>query len=837
MKHLLFALVFLVLGTISGAHELAAFYPLGDLGIFKAGSKPQFALHLSGDKSLASGKLLVKDQAGATVQELPWQLSGGATHEISLEVPKRHGFYTVQALLGEQELEASFISIPLMPKRDPFFAVKPGDWAMPEMFLAYKTLGFGAISLVAGFNAFTDGYNPDLLRQEILSSPYFTRIDKLLETHPDFEYYGHVGLDTFLLSDNHRRKIPDIIMERQKNGFYCYPKEYYEAFTIYLEAFHKIAGHRVKHWALVQEIDAAINDVNRVSGGGPVELAHHLINAKIAYNCLKNLDPHCVVSLTSSCGNDYFRNQPPFSLTRFILQHLEGKFDMLGLDAYNGNYSLRGGREKLDPPEQGLRKYLIDTKILCREFGKQGEICIDERQTIMPEPEKKTPFNGNVANMVADMTARETIIIKSVKDIAYYAYLDYGFKSDMVFWKHLYDQRQQSKRSPYPAALAFATTARSLSFCRPARRAEMIMPYGVYAYLFNKGDESVVPLWTVMENKVELELELPAGSLLRDISGNDSTLSAGKTTLSLSSTPLFLLLPIKAEAARAIIQNGRFVNEIQPIIGEARLAAADKTQLYLRNQSGLRQVVLCEGQSFILEAEEHGVFELDGIPKAKQVTIEVGGKHYVLPATLEALGLPHRSKGTKKILLSSPEDVFPRSASIPERNLILNDGKDIEAELELAWDEDCLHLQAKVRDRRHLNSNQGAFLWRGDSMQIGMAAGNQAWDAELSGNPKAPFNISLALTDNGVFIYDYTSSKNLDWDCQVTRSGFYTHYKLAIPWSAIKKGEVRAGEALAMSIVFFDLNKPGEKVQHWLSLGQGLAGKANPGQFESFVLE
>lgn len=839
-------------GTVLSAAEIEVFYPLGDAGIFPAGQNPEFKIKITDKAQESNGVLAVKDYSGKTIQTQKVTLKTNSLQNIKLDIPKQNGFYTVESAFGGNPVESSFLSTPLIEKRDPFFATVPCDWSAPEIFRAYKTLGFGAIQVLAGHSSvwFTDNFNIDEARDKMLKSAYFTRVSEMLETNKDFEYYGKIGIDTYFIDDckSKGRQIPKIITDRRDQGFYCYPKEYYDCFMLHIETFQKMAGSKIKYWALVQEVDSAILDKNRVSHGGPVELAHHLVSAKLGYNVLKKFDPDCRVSLMSSCGRDYHITKPEFFITKFLLNNLDGKFDIIGLDAYNGNYSLRDGRTRIEPPENGLRSHIMDAKKLSREFGKDGTVTVEERSFHMPEPDKKTPLNGKISRMVADFTARETIIIKSVSHVPYYAYLDYAYKSDQVFWKAVLDENKKFVRAPFPSAIAYATTARMLAFAKPDSKSEIRLPYSVYGYLFRQNDKTILPLWQANEknDSVKYEIDLPCDCVITDINGNDSRLPKGKTVLTLTGTPFFMTISMKPEDVREFIEKGKFVN-MQKVKGEIRFTNDGKANLFLANQLGEAVEVNYEAGKLSLKPYEKRVFSIP-VPTKKDNSITVGDESYPVHFSSDFIvlrkmagnvkidGNIEKYKNLKPVLLTSPKDVYPQEATIPERALLLNDGKDIEVNLYLSWNAENLYVSAKVRDRAHMNNQKAGNIWQGDSVQIGIIPENTAWNPDLSGKKDIPFNISAALTDNGIVIYDHIKNKVQTWDCSIARNGLYTTYELAIPWRDIGIDKPRKDISFAMALAFFDLNTPGAKVQHWAGFGAGLAGEQNPSKFKTLIL-
>ena len=833
MKQLSAALGILTAGVIS-AIEISTFYPMGKMGIFFPEEPPEFQIKLKDPAPTVSGTITVKNSAGKIIDTVKLNLPTGKLNKIELAKPGKNGFFELEARFGGASAVASMVITPKMQKLDPFFLIHPFHWNNPDSFAAVKRLGFGGLKIsTSSYKPYKENYDPETMRKEIRESPYFTRIESFMDENPDLHYVGAFGLDTYIEGKN--SNVPSSILQRRDAGYYCYPKEYYDCFIMQIEELHRISKGRIKCWVLSQKIDSAIHDPKRISGGGPVELAHHLVAAKLAYNTLKRLDPDCRVVLVSSSGRDYHTNKPPFLLTRFLLSHLDGKFDAIGLDAYNGNYSLRGGRKQIAPPENGLRQHLLDAKALCREFGKDGTVTVEERQKFVPEAEKKTPINGAIMKQIAAIESRDLIIIKSVSGIPHYSYLDHSYRTDQTLWRAVFDEKKTWFRTPFPAAASVATTIRTLSFANPVRIPEITLPYHVYAYLFQKNGKIILPVWhaDTKGETIQYEIVLPSRAVLRDIDGNDTVLPAGKTVLNLTNTPQFLLLSESAGRVRRMIQFGKFIN-MPKIIGYVRPGSNGKANLYLVNLLNAPQTVKAGKQTFQLKTMEKKVFPIP-MPDSKTLAVTVGKDKLQLPVNHDIIRL--KQSGTR-IKLASPGDVYPRSASIPENNFLLFDGKDVEADILFSWNDKSLIINAKVRDRKHMNNYQGYNLWRGDSLQLGIVAENQAWIPEYAGKIRIPFNISAALTDNGIFVYDYVKHTSKRWPCLISRSGIYTTYHLKIPWSETRIGKPFKGKAFGMCPVFFDLNRSGvTQADLCVALTEGVTGGQDSSKFKTFILE
>ena len=832
LKHLLAAAFAVTTAGAIQAAEIPLFYTNGVTGIFLPEETPEFQIKIKDKAPQLSGTITVRDSANKVIKTVKLTLPTGKVNTVKLDKPGRNGFFELEARFGNASAIASMIVTPKVGKPDPFFIITPFHWAQPETFTAIRRLGFGGIKInVGGYKPYKENFNPEELRKEMRKSPYYVRVEKFMDENPDLAYVGAIGFDAY----TGRKDVPSIITNRRDSGYYCYPKEYYDCFIMKVEELHRVSKGRIKRWVLSQEIDSAIHDPKRVSHGGPVELAHHLISAKLAYNTLKRLDPDCTVALMSSSGKDYHFTKPQFLLTRFILTHLEGKFDAIGLDPYNGNYSLKNGRTQIEPPENGLRQHLLDARTLCREYGKDGTITVEERQKMVPEAEKKTPINGSIMKQIAAIESRDIIIIKSVTGIPYYCYLDYSFRTDQTLWRAHFDEKKVQIRNPFPAAISVATTIRTLSFAQPVRRPEIKLPYLVHAYLFRKDGKVILPIWhaDVKGGTVQYEIDLPSGAVLRDLDGNDTRLPKGKTVLKLTNAPQFLFFAEKSADVRKIIESGKFVN-MQMIKGAVRPGSNGKANMLLVNPLNTPQTVKVGNMNVTLKPAEKKVVSLP-MPQGENFTVKAGKDSIQLPVAKEIIKL--KSTGTS-VKIAAPGDVYPRSAAIPERNLLLYDGKDIEAELKLSWNSKNLVIDAKVRDRNHMNPFREAMLWAGDSLQLGLVPANEAWDPELSGKKSLPFNISAALTDNGITVYDYIKRQSRDWNCQISRTGLYTSYHLEIPWSATGLGTPAKGKAFAMNFAFFDMSRPGsQKADFCITLTEGLSGGQNPSKFKTFILE
>ena len=81
---------------------------------------------------------------------------------------------------------------------------------------------------------------------------------------------------------------------------------------------------------------------------------------------------------------------------------------------------------------------------------------------------------------------------------------------------------------------------------------------------------------------------------------------------------------------------------------------------------------------------------------------------------------------------------------------------DLSARIWLGWDEEYLHVAARVIDDVHIQRQDGERLWRDDCVQFALDTRNNALSPELSGETGYDgddFNFAMALAGNGPQLY------------------------------------------------------------------------------------
>ena len=186
--------------------------------------------------------------------------------------------------------------------------------------------------------------------------------------------------------------------------------------------------------------------------------------------------------------------------------------------------------------------------------------------------------------------------------------------------------------------------------------------------------------------------------------------------------------------------------------------------------------------------------------------------------------------------LTAPEHIWPRSVIVKESsNLLKYDGKDIEAEVSMGWNEKTLQIQAKVRDRLHIQRYLANNLWKDDNMQFAICCDLRK---VVFNSLKHFYNASAALQDGRPQFFRYHLKSGNDRFVSVERNGLYTMYKVDLPWNELGVIKPEQGMIFAMNFCFFDNNDPAAPAaRHWLALTSGLAGGCDPFKFALFQLD
>lgn len=853
--------------------KVITFYPPGaNKGYFLPGQDAKFTLAVKNntDKALeAEFSIHVKDYSGKTVYRAPdlkKSIAASATDKIELTVPspKTKGYFLVEALIKADGKDAvstqsGFAVVDPIAKRDPFFGLdQNGIYA--EMFEGYKLMGAG--SLGVGL------HRPWLKTTEDIDKIFKTGYWPRLLNSDDFKLVFHIA-PTF-------RVTPETD-ERLKKGLPVITDAELEHLRQYVERVAEITKGRVRLFLIQKEIDAQFRHGD-AEGGGAAVLSNYVTMSRLIYRTIKKVNKDSNVAVLGVMGIDYYNAPQPFALSKIVLDDLKDDFDLLCIDAYNGNWNGVTGPFPL--PEDGFRNFLVDAAKLSASYKRPGFVINAERGYCY---DYFAPFDAPIAKQVADYTARSLIINKSAPSpySSWHMASSYGAiwrlntkKADpsqpigemTIGWKTINDENGKYTQVPKPAGVAYAVAARELAFAKPVD--EITIGSNVYCYTFTKpGESTLAALWSIDE-PVQIILVLPDQAVATDMMGNKTSLPAGKNTFTLTGSPIYISSKMAPDVLEKAIRKAELPNLV-PVIAQGRRTGANTAAVYLRNLENREQkcslelpdgtklpVTLAPLQMSSLTVA--AVPELTGTRNAF-ITAE-DGKRLEVPIDFDSIRVPKLTekpvfdgsgawfKNLKGGKLVTPDNVFPKSAMIPEMNLFKLDGSDISAEYWTAYDKDNFYLAVKVKDKKHIQRQSGVNIWKEDLLQLTVSTRDLPpkrlrAKAENSSFGKQEYNYGLALTEKGKEFFRWNGGKNpagpVSHPSNVNRSEKEqeTLYEAAIPWAELGL-QPKSGDGIRFSFIVMDNNREDDlQAKYWIALTEGIAGGPDSSLFKTLILE
>ena len=846
----------------------AACYPSGAArGLMYPGEKPSFVLYLKNGTAQTQDlrvETLVKDYQGKVFAKLPpLQLKLPANKEVqtTFEAPPskepNHYILYMEIFSGKKKitsLQSAFSCVTPYPgKRDPFFGLDKYG-VNGAMVQAYQRLGAGSVGICIGRKV-TDDPDKVIPRrkrgknwQDLLNS--------------DLEVVGALWPTVYY--DKRVKKRVD-----QDLPALCDDEVHH--YTKYVRRLVTELKDKVKVWMVMSEYDAAFQTPSFTYFSSTAVLANHVLLTRIAYREIKKIQPEAKVAVLGMMGLDYYRVTPKYRITRLILDDLKKDYDLLCIDAYNGNWhSLRG---PLNLPENDFRNFLKDTADLSASYGRPRTVINAENGYSY---DFRAGYNDKTLYQIACFTARRLVINRSVPCLFNFwhkashpsvaAKIDSGLtRSDVpvkdlaVFWKTIHSGvKRKYVEVPLLPGAAYATAARCLAYVTPSE--EIRLGTDIYCYTFtNAKNQSIAALWSIRE-PVKIELDLPAETLKTDMVGRTAKLPAGKNEILLTQEVVYLTLPTAkcpVKTLNGVIRTGKTSFPI-PVQGSGYMTGKNTALVFLKNRdNSLRKVqLLLNGKSreVSLKAQEVKTLSLPVGDKVNMVLIQPDGKKVSFPFNDHLTPVTRISKPVfngsgdwfRKLTggkLFVPEHVYPKEALTPEWGLFKMDGSDIQAEYAFGYDDENLYFGVRVKDAIHSQRHTRYAIWKGDMVHFAFTKRNALPERIRHNADKSAmlgssdFCAGLALTEKGTQVYAYQNGKapqgSVRWDAKVTRKGTETLYEIAIPLAKLGI-KPEKGSSLRFGFVVMDHNRISDSSpKYHLAFSRGIAGGQDVSKFNT----
>ena len=848
-----------------------AYYPAGESrGYYYPGEKPHFILELKNtafERADVSIHTVIRDFDGngvCTVPEIRKTLEADKVTviEFDLPAPRKKGFYVLNTEVkagGKPALKmqsAFVLTTPYQGKRDPFFGLdQNGIYA--NMLEGYKRLGAGSLGM--GIVRFTVK-DPAKEIPAILKGPKWKPI-----LDSDFTLVGHISPTI---------AFPEKAKKRYEQGLSRLGDEEMNHYKTYLH--HLISGTkgRIRLWLLQHEYDAA-HSINQKSDHYSLTSSLSVIAdmTRHGYRIIKKIHPDANVAVLGTMGIDFYRSQPQFKLSKLILDDLKGDFDLVCVDGYNGNWNYLLGDCLL--PEDGFRDFLCGAAKLAASYGKPA-IAVNAENGYCYD--YFTAFDADIAKTVAQYTARRLVINRSAPS----PYSSWHMASSLgavwrlstkmadpkkpvgdlgIFWKYVTDAGKKWIPVPKMAGAAYAAAARALAYVRFAK--EIRIGSDVYCYTFtNAKGQTVAALWSIVD-PVKLIVDLPGDMKRTDIMGNDTALKKGKNELLLTKSLFYLTGDVDADKLNKAIANAD-IPVLNPVQCEGYRINAKEGLFFVRSNLSKSQTVIMtlknnrktlQLQPFETRRLIRSIAENPG-----KITLQAeNGK--TADAVFDNCAVPAKHLAEKPVFngsgswfeqayqgkLVTPDDVFPKTAMIPEWGLFKMDGSDIAADYALGWDEQNFYLGVRVKDPVHLQRYGGMNLWKDDSVQFafstrcGIPAKLRSKTDKSGQFGNQEFNLSLAFGKKGTELYAHNNGKNkagfLNWKSKVTHHNGFTTYEVAVPFAELGI-KPQTGNGIRFGFVVIDNNRTSDAMARYhLSFSHGITGGQDIAALKTVILK
>jgi len=866
---------------LTGDLSRISFFPQGETrGMYYPGEKPSFVLFLKNNLKEDLHLRLeteIKDYEGKKICELPVRtLTVAAESEArtTLEAPasSEPNYYILYTSIyaGKRKIaavqSAYTVTTPFEGKRDPFFGLDKYG-VNGEMVKAYERLGAGSAGICIGRRSTDD---PDVvIPRRVKSSDW----QKLLKS--DLTLVGALWPTVY------RDKR---VAQRVKDGLPPLCDEEVMHYRKYVRRLVTELKDRIKVWMIMSEYDAAFRSPEITYFSSTAVLANHVFLTRLAYREIKKIQPDAQVAVLGMMGIDYYHTTPKFKLTRLILDDLKTDFDLLCIDAYNGNW--HGLRGPLNLPENDFRNFLKDTVELSAAYGRPRTVINAENGYAY---DFRAGYDDALLRQIASFTARRLIINRSVPCLfnfwhkASHPSVVAGINSgkykisapvrDMaVFWKTINaGEKRKFAEVPLLPGAVYATTARILAFAKPSK--EIRLGNDIYVYTFtNSRNESIAALWSIKDPMI-LKLELPGPAIRTDLVGRTMKMTEGRQEILLTQDPVYLTLNVPVEKLDRSVSDAQTVIQT-PVIGGGYMASAAKGVVFLANRENVIHKVKVElpsGKTIAVELKpnETRMFRIPVEKDGRFYLIQSDGRRCDLPFNFHTFPVkridPPEFDGSGQWFTQAaqgkliiPDNVYPKRALIPEWGLFKWDGSDISADYALGYDDRNLYLGVKVKDQVHQQRYAGRYVWKDDALQIGFTS-RYGLPAELRGRLERSMQqrqdrISRPVRNADYLVVQALRRKNesrpysncaglprnafLNWPAKVTRNGIFTIYEIAVPLASLKLKPVK-GNGLRFNFIIHDNNRTSDAAsRYWLSFSpDGSAGLQDIAQYVTLVFQ
>ncbi len=534
-----------------------------------------------------------------------------------------------------------------------------------------------------------------------------------------------------------------------------------------------------------------------------------------------------------------------FPFTRTVLKEAGKAIDVVPAHPYANARYVGPDRSDIGPEANEVYRKTRDLQRFIAEAGGKQPVWFGEIGWALDVEED---FLSDAALRHAQYLTRLMLIGKAlgVEKVMY-------FLADFCIEKERFYYGIWRNTLPLPAALAYAACARQM---------EDAVPYATvsntdiqcFAYL-DRDQKPLAALWTGNGAEAAAVLPLDVKQLKAyNIFGKPIPLE--KAEIKLSGSPVYLAFSGKAEDFVKALKAAKY--DLPPVEAGWRLKNASTLEITLTNlrsaplsgravllgepgKAQERKIAIEPGKQLKLVFESSG--SLNGLERILKVESDLGElvSRYRAEFLPCPAGTPADFNGPKLPAKGRLPRMASRDFLIPNDPENGYDGpEDLSIESAVAYDREKLYLAINVEDDIHCQTNSAERLWAGDSIQLAIDTLADALP-NVYGFAPDDYELTFGLNNDGpqkAFEYIYERGRRNEAlgavECNITRQGNQTCYRIAIPWQVLKL-EPRPGMIFGMNFIANDNDGHGRN--YWMGLTPGIGEAKNPYAYRKFVLE
>ncbi len=840
--------------------DTALLQPAENMGIFSLDAAPVMKFDIT--NSYASDrnikyKVVVDDFYGNGVYSNAAELNIGALsrHTEKIIIPKvgKTGFYgvNVKVFSGDKligNMASSFCIVKPNPAgNDPFFGLScftiPGE---KEKIRILSDIGVGSVGVLF-YWSYVESQKGEFR---------FQLFDRMIKDYQD------AGIDTIgfffaLARKNFAPRWALNQIEEYKKGIsadqFPYPQVYFDSLAVFVDKVVNRYKGRINTWSLVQEIDLSMKAFKW-------EYEYYVKEIKTIYPVIKKVSPKATVGAIGVSGTDC-RTSPRFLVAAKLWKELPF-LDAMFFNPYMGARMFGSGHSPTSPEDGNLSGILEDAVKLVKKYGK-SRIGIHEKGM---KVDSSLPPNAPDAKKLAHFLVRSYTIAKACPNVSEYLWFKtwgaYEGKGDYGLWKL---DRQNGVLSPRPGIAAFSTVANLLGHTESGKRIKLHKDINIYLFEKKVGKMVVAVMWTTGREPITLSYRNPKSAEIYNMMKNHiKTLKPGMRRIVLTEEPFFLMTNANVSELDKAFERSEYALPL--VKGDIQIKSINMLKLNLCNQSGkLSEVEILPaskrsrygngskkiklppmGQGsidFKLANDNKSLINGENVQfivKAGKSVVNLSSKIEFYPVNHVNEAAADKFARIPAIELNSADYLFPPDAA---PNKLWTGPDDLSAECKVAYGSKGLYLQFSVKDDIFFQKNTSVNIWKNDSVQVAIDAGNNSSVFNKTGFDDDDYEFGMALTPKTAQSYCWKAAlvnhryQNgcLPGTFNIKRLNNRMVYECYIPWSRLKPLNSQPGAAFKMSFVINDADKD-ETAPYCLQLTPGVSGGKKPHLYKTFIL-